>query len=191
MSGQVQYPNDMTDISGIEHPTVGENIRNASSPENFSNSIKNNSDRKQIATKLQIRASALLGALAQIFAGYESQWCGEKTGTFNSSQLQNIKNYLGVVNAIQNTVTIKLSGERVLSVDSSDFNIIDKSNYIFLTKNNANIIQYYVLDCSYQTSLSMVFRNDTDGKVGIAMSVNTKIQIVPMTIKLLILSVNV
>lgn len=35
MSGQVQYPNDKTDVNGQEYPTVGENIRNGQSTKSY------------------------------------------------------------------------------------------------------------------------------------------------------------
>lgn len=95
------YPADNVDSAGNVHPTVGENIRNGANNEvtveSMCNAIKDNTDRAKMCDKLDTTASEFKTALLMLLTGKTAHFGGLDVDAFSSSELAEIKAYLGVV----------------------------------------------------------------------------------------------
>lgn len=87
---QVQYPNDRVDITGTEHPTVGENIRNGSKKITFNSQ----SERDDAIRALNISQTELKNFILNMFTGSEGVWGGAGVYRFSEDDKQKIKNWL-------------------------------------------------------------------------------------------------
>lgn len=87
---QVQYPNDRVDITGTEHPTVGENIRNGSKKI----IINSQSERTSAYTALQMSPTTLKKFILNMLTGQNGVWGGTGTLGFTEDDKQKIKNWL-------------------------------------------------------------------------------------------------
>lgn len=95
------YPADNIDSAGNVYPTVGENIRNGVNNEvtveSMCNAIKDNTDRAKMCDKLDTTASEFKTALLMLLTGKTAHFGGLDVDAFSSSELAEIKAYLGVV----------------------------------------------------------------------------------------------
>lgn len=93
------YPPDTVGKDGTVYPTVGENIRNSGevTADSMANAITNNTDRGKVTMKLDITADDLKTALIALLTGNKAYFGGLNTGGLTSSQLSDIKAYLGIV----------------------------------------------------------------------------------------------
>lgn len=91
-----QYLADTVDVNRTVYPTIGENIRHSVTPENISNSIKNNTDRAKICDSLDVTAEDLKTAIINLLTGNTAYFGGLDTDALSSSQLAQIKTYLGI-----------------------------------------------------------------------------------------------
>lgn len=87
---QVQYPNDRVDISGKEHPTVGENIRNGSKNLTFSSQ----KERTNALNNLNIRETTLKGFIVNLLTGKKAQWGGLIVEALTDEERNSIKTWL-------------------------------------------------------------------------------------------------
>lgn len=87
---QVQYPNDRVDISGKEHPTVGENIRNGSKNLTFSSQ----NERTKTLTSLNIRETTLKGFIIKLLTGEQAPWGGLIVTPLTDEERNSIKTWL-------------------------------------------------------------------------------------------------
>ena len=87
---QVQYPNDRVDITGTEHPTVGENIRNGSKKITFNSQ----GERNDAINSLGISQASLKNFILNMLTGSEGVWGGAGSLGFSEDDKQKIKNWL-------------------------------------------------------------------------------------------------
>ena len=87
---QVQYPNDRVDITGTEHPTVGENIRNGSKKI----TINSQSERDDALKALNITQVHLKNFILNMLTGSNGVWGGHGSSGFSEDDKQKIKNWL-------------------------------------------------------------------------------------------------
>lgn len=87
---QVQYPNDRVDITGTEHPTVGENIRNGSKKLTFNSQT----ERDEAYTALNMSPRELKTFIRAMFTGRSGNWGGSSVPGFNDIEKQAMKNWL-------------------------------------------------------------------------------------------------
>lgn len=87
---QVQYPNDRVDVTGTEHPTVGENIRNGSKKLTFNSQT----ERSSAYTALSMSPGELKGFIHAMLTGNSGFWGGTSISGFNDNEKQLIKNWL-------------------------------------------------------------------------------------------------
>ena len=87
---QVQYQNDRVDISGKEHPTVGENIRNGSKNLTFSSQ----NERTNALTNLNIRETTLKGFIIKLLTGKRASWGGLTVAALTDEERNSIKTWL-------------------------------------------------------------------------------------------------
>ena len=87
---QVQYPNDRVDITGKEHPTVGENIRNGSKNLTFSSQ----KERTAALNNLYIREDTLKGFIINLLTGKRATWGGNVDGPLTEEERNSIKTWL-------------------------------------------------------------------------------------------------
>lgn len=87
---QVQYPNDRVDITGIEHPTVGENIRNGSKTITFNSQ----SERRSAYNALGMSPATLQKFIFNMLTGKRSDWGGSFMAGFTDYEKEQIKNWL-------------------------------------------------------------------------------------------------
>lgn len=93
------YPADTVGKDGKVYPTVGENIRNSGgvTADSMANAITNNTDRGKVTTKLDVTADNLKTALIALLTGNTAYFGGLDTDGLTSTQLSDIKTYLGIV----------------------------------------------------------------------------------------------
>lgn len=87
---QVQYPNDRVDITGTEHPTVGENIRNGSKRL----IITTQNQRTEAYNALEMSPNTLKTFILNMLTGKTALWGGTGTTGFTDGDKQKIKNWL-------------------------------------------------------------------------------------------------
>lgn len=93
-----QYPADTVGADGTVYPTVGENIRNSCNvtADTISKSIKDNTSRGKVTTKLDVTADNLKTALVALLTGNTAYFGGLDTDKLTPEQLSEIKTYLGI-----------------------------------------------------------------------------------------------
>lgn len=101
MSAKTFYPADNVDANGNVHPTVGENIRNGANSsvtvDTMCNAIKTNTDKAKMCDKLDTTAEEFKTALLMLLTGKTAHFGGLDVDAFTSSELAEIKAYLGIV----------------------------------------------------------------------------------------------
>nr|DAJ04778.1 MAG TPA: hypothetical protein [Caudoviricetes sp.] len=97
---QKMYPADNVGKDGKVYPTVGEHIRNSGeknvTAETISDAIHDNTDRAKVSMKLDVTADDLKTALIALLTGNTAYFGGLDTDELTSSQLSDIKVYLGI-----------------------------------------------------------------------------------------------
>lgn len=87
---QVEYPNDRVDISGKEHPTVGENIRNGSKNLTFSSQ----KERTDAINNLYIAPETLKVFIINMLTGNKGWWGGIDITPLTEKEKNDIKTWL-------------------------------------------------------------------------------------------------
>lgn len=92
-------PADTVDGNGKVHKTIGENIRDGSntSVNAMCDAIKTNTDKAKMCDKLDTTAEEFKTALLMLLTGKTAHFGGLDVDTFSSSELAEIKAYLGIV----------------------------------------------------------------------------------------------
>lgn len=92
------YLADNVGADGTVYPTVGENIRASSvTAENIVKAVDDNTDRAKICDSLDVTAENLKTAIINMLTGKNFYFGGIDIGKLSSSELADIKAYLGVV----------------------------------------------------------------------------------------------
>lgn len=96
------YPADNVGKDGTVYPTVGEHIRNiicASdiTTEYIVGAIKDNTDRSKICSAIDVTAEELKTAIVNLLTGKIAYFGGLDVDKLTSSELTDIKTYLGIV----------------------------------------------------------------------------------------------
>ena len=90
---------DTVDRNGKEHKTIGENIRegNNTSITDMCDAIKNGTDRAKMCDKLETTAEEFKKAMLMLLTGKTAHFGGLDVDAFSSSELAEIKAYIGIV----------------------------------------------------------------------------------------------
>lgn len=97
------YPADNVGKNGTVYPTVGEHIREASdvnsnlTAESVAGAITNNTDIAKVCDALDVTAENLKTAIINLLTGKTAYFGGLDVEALTSSELANIKSYLGIV----------------------------------------------------------------------------------------------
>lgn len=96
------YPADNVGKDGKVYPTVGEHIRNISvsfdiTAENIEGAIKDNTDISKVCCALGVTAGELKTAIVKLLTGKKAHFGGLDVNALTSSELSDIKAYLGVM----------------------------------------------------------------------------------------------
>ncbi len=100
---KTMYPGDNVGKDGTVYPTVGEHIREASggnsnlTAEGIAEAITNNTDRAKVCDALDVTAENLKTAIINLLTGKTAYFGGLDVDTLTSSELADIKSYLGIV----------------------------------------------------------------------------------------------
>lgn len=99
---ETMYPADNVGKDGKVYPTVGEHIRNTSgasdiTAEDIEGAIKDNTDRGKVCSALDITAGELKTAIVNLLTGKTAYFGGLNVDELTSSELADIKAYLGIV----------------------------------------------------------------------------------------------
>ena len=99
---ETMYPADNVGKDGKVYPTVGEHIRNTSgssyiTAENIEGAIKDNTDRGKVCSALDVTAVELKTAIVNLLTGKTAYFGGLDVDKLTSSELSDIKAYLGIV----------------------------------------------------------------------------------------------
>ena len=93
------YPADNVDANGVAHPTVGENIRNGANSNvtlyAMCNAIKTSTDKAKMCDKLDTTAQEFKTALLMLLTGKTAHFGGLDVDAFTTTELAEIKAYLG------------------------------------------------------------------------------------------------
>lgn len=96
-----QYLADNVGSDGKVYPTVGEHIRNSGADsvtaESMADAIVDNTDRAKVTMKLDTTAEDLRTALISLLTGKTAYFGGLDVDELTSSELADIKAYLGIV----------------------------------------------------------------------------------------------
>ncbi len=95
---ETMYPADNVGKDGKVYPTVGEHIRNASSPseitaEDIEGAIKDNTDRGKVCSALDVTAGELKTTIVNLLTGKTAYFGGLDVDELTSSELADIKAY--------------------------------------------------------------------------------------------------
>lgn len=92
------YLADNVGVDGTVYPTTGENIRATSvTSENIVKAVEDNTDRAKICDSLDVTAENLKAAMINMLTGKNFYFGGLDIGKLSSSELADIKAYLGIV----------------------------------------------------------------------------------------------
>lgn len=97
------YLADNVGKDGTVYPTVGEHIRQTSgdasgvTAENIADAIENNTDRAKVCDALDVTAENLKTAIINLLTGKTAYFGGLDIDALTSSELADIKAYLGTV----------------------------------------------------------------------------------------------
>ena len=97
------YPADNVGKNGTVYPTVGEHIREASdvnsnlTAEGVAGAITDNTNRAKVCDALDVSAENLKTAIINLLTGKTAYFGGLDIDALTSSELANIKSYLGIV----------------------------------------------------------------------------------------------
>ena len=93
------YPADNVGKDGTVFPTVGEHIRSGNdvSAEGIASAVNDNTDRAKICDALDVTASELKTAVINLLTGKSAYFGGLDIDALTSSELADIKAYLGIV----------------------------------------------------------------------------------------------
>lgn len=100
---KTMYPADNIGKDGTVYPTVGEHIREASdvnstiTAEGIAGAITNNTDRAKVCDALDVTAENLKTAIINLLTGKTAYFGGLDIDALTSSELADIKSYLGIV----------------------------------------------------------------------------------------------
>lgn len=100
---KTMYPADNVGKDGTVYPTVGEHIREASdgnsnlTAEGIAEAITNNTDRVKVCDALDVTAENLKTAIVNLLTGKTAYFGGLDVDALTSSELGEIKSYLGIV----------------------------------------------------------------------------------------------
>lgn len=96
------YPSDNVGKDGTVYPTVGEHIRKTSgasdiTAEDIEGAIKDNTDRGKVCSAIDVTAGELKTAIVNLLTGKTAYFGGLDVDELTSSELTDIKAYLGIV----------------------------------------------------------------------------------------------
>lgn len=100
---KTMYPADNVGKDGTVYPTVGEHIRETSggnsnlTAEGIAEAITNNTDRAKVCGALDVAAENLKTAVVNLLTGKTAYFGGLDIEALTSSELADIKSYLGIV----------------------------------------------------------------------------------------------
>ena len=99
---ETMYPADNVGKDGTVYPTVGEHIRKTSYPSDITAddvkaAIKDNTDRGKVCSALDVTAGELKAAIVNLLTGKTAYFGGLDVDKLTSSELADIKAYLGSV----------------------------------------------------------------------------------------------
>ena len=100
---KTMYPADNVGKDGTVYPTVGEHIREASdgnsnlTAEGITEAITNNTDRAKVCNALDVTADNLKTVVVNLLTGKTAYFGGLGIDALTSSELADIKSYLGIV----------------------------------------------------------------------------------------------
>lgn len=99
---ETMYPADNVGKDGTVYPTVGEHIRKTSGASDITTddivgAIKDNTDRGKVCSALDVTARELKTAIVNLLTGKTAYFGGLDTDELTSSELADIKAYLGIV----------------------------------------------------------------------------------------------
>lgn len=96
---KTMYPADNVGKDGTVYPTVGEHIRktNGVTSESITVAIKDNTDRTKVCDALDVTAENLKKAIINLLTGKTAYFGGLDIDALTSSELADIKAYLGTV----------------------------------------------------------------------------------------------
>ena len=95
------YPADNVDKNGKAYPTIGEHIRQTSaenlSADEITKAVKDNTDKSKVCDALDVTALELRTAIINLLTGKTVYFGGLDGNALSSSELAEIKAYLGIV----------------------------------------------------------------------------------------------
>lgn len=97
------YPADNVGKDGTVYPTIGEHIRETSggnsgiTAEDIAGAIVDNTDRAKVCDALDVTAENLKTAIVNLLTGKTAYFGGLDVDELTSSELADIKAYLGIV----------------------------------------------------------------------------------------------
>lgn len=99
---ETMYPADNVGKDGTIYPTVGEHIRKISgssdiTAEDIEGAIKDNTDRGKVCSALDVTAGELKTAIVNLLTGKTVYFGGLDVDKLTSTELSDIKTYLGIV----------------------------------------------------------------------------------------------
>lgn len=100
---KTMYPADNVGKDGTVYPTVGEHIRKTSgdnsdlTAEDIAGAITDNTDRAKICDAIDVTATELKTAIINLLTGKTVYFGGLDVDALTSSELADIKAYLGIV----------------------------------------------------------------------------------------------
>lgn len=99
---ETTYPSDNVGKDGTVYPTVGEHIRKTSgasdiTAEDIEGAIKDNTDRGKVCSAIDVTAGELKTAIVNLLTGKTAYFGGLDVDELTSSELTDIKAYLGIV----------------------------------------------------------------------------------------------
>lgn len=99
---ETMYPADNVGKDGTVYPTVGEHIRKTSGASDITTdgivgAIKDNTDRGKVCSALDVTAGELKTAIVNLLTGKTAYFGGLDADELTSSELADIKAYLGIV----------------------------------------------------------------------------------------------
>lgn len=99
---ETMYPADNVGKDGTIYPTVGEHIRKTSGASDITTddivgAIKDNTDRGKVCSALDVTAGELKTAIVNLLTGKTAYFGGLDADELTSSELADIKAYLGIV----------------------------------------------------------------------------------------------
>lgn len=100
---KTMYPADNVGKDGTVYPTIGEHIRKTSgnnsdiTSEDIAGAIEDNADRAKVCDALDVTAENLKLAIVNLLTGKTAYFGGLDVGALTSSELADIKAYLGTV----------------------------------------------------------------------------------------------